>query len=971
IDDDFFAHGGDSIKAIQIISRLKKYKLTTDVTELFLHKTIRQLAKHLKTAGKSRKIPQGLIMGDVSLTPVQQWFIKNHLPGMEHFNQSVMLFSKTGFNETFLEKTFTKIVTHHDALRMVYEFDNQTIRQKNRGIEGKLFELSTYGTGEFAGLSKEETVHRITQHADRIQRSFDLQKGPMLKLGLFKTPMGDYLLIVIHHFVIDAVSWRILLEELRIGYTLAAQKKAIVFQEKTDSFKQWAHVLETYAGSKQMLMELPYWKTIEKTKVKKLPVDNKIRAYKREFKYMDAITIELTKEDTEVLLKKVNPAYNTEINDILLTALGLAVKQWAGMDRVPVHLEGHGREKIVENIEIERTLGWFTTIYPVVLEFSQTGDIGSAIKHVKETLMRVPAKGIGYGILKYLTSPEHTGGLEFRLKPEIAFNYLGRFGGENRGSGIFELAGLPQSASGDEISPEFQSEYKLHIEGVDAGGIMKLSFIYSKHEYEKESIGNLAGLMKENLLKIISHCTAAEQGEVTPSDLGYNKISIAELDGIYRAVERNTGIDGKSALRHIYPLTPLQKDVFFFSLGDRRLCFVQNEITLKGALDKELLAESIAFLFKHDDTASGIFIHEHLEEPLRIVLEGREPKMRFEDITHLEREKQDGFLETFIRDDGERGFDIAGDIPVRITLIKTGKSTWKLLWNFHHILMNAFCFGMMFERLVQIYRDLKEGKTPHIEVVPYRNYIRWQERQDREEALAYWQGYLEGYEPRAIISAYRETQIGKDKYRSASYVFSLDETVTDQLVKRAAEACVTFTTLFKAAWGRVLQQLTGSDDVVFGMVVSGRPPEIEGIQEIIGLLVNIIPVRTKPAEPGSLFQYLEELQQQEVLSKNFEYLSLSEIEALKPPEKRWVDSLLAIENDDIEDHFQSLYTGKDTGFEIKNLENNEETNFDFTVGIVPGKRIRVIFLYNTAAYKEALVTEVAGLFEKVLKEIAD
>ncbi|MCP4153160.1 MAG: non-ribosomal peptide synthetase, partial [bacterium] len=267
-----------------------------------------------------------------------------------------------------------------DALRMVYEFDNQTIRQKNRGIEGKLFELSTYGIGEFAGLSKEETVHRITQHADRIQRSFDLKKGPMLRMGLFNTPMGDYLLIVIHHFVIDAVSWRILLEEFQMGYPLAAQKKAIVFQEKTDSFKQWAHVLTTYAQSKTLLMELPYWKVVEKTKVKKLPVDNKIRAYKRKFKYLDTVSIQLTGGETDQLLKKVNPAYNTEINHILLTALGLAVKQWTGMDRVPVHLEGHGREKIVGNIEIERTLGWFTTIYPVVLEFSQTGDIGSAIK---------------------------------------------------------------------------------------------------------------------------------------------------------------------------------------------------------------------------------------------------------------------------------------------------------------------------------------------------------------------------------------------------------------------------------------------------------------------------------------------------------------------------------------------------------------------------------------------------------------
>ncbi|MCP4155379.1 MAG: non-ribosomal peptide synthetase, partial [bacterium] len=381
INDDFFALGGDSIKAIQIISLLKKHKLTTDVTRLFFHKTIRQLAKHLKVTGKNRLIHQGVVTGYVSLTPLQHWFINNHYPCLNHFNQSVMLFSKTGFNNTLMEKTFTKIVAHHDALRMVFKFDNHKVLLKNRGIEGKLFELFHHDR-DFSDLTQEETASEIKRASNSVQRSLDLQKGPLLKLATFKTPAGDYLLVVAHHFVIDAVSWRILLEELQIGYTRAAEKKDIVFQEKTDSFKDWARCLTKYADSRQLFKEIPFWKTIDETIVEKLPVDNIIEKDKRKLEYMNTVTITLGKKDTGKLLKDINHAFNTEINDILMTALAVTIKEWTGMEKIPVDLEGHGRESLAEHIEIHRTIGWFTSIYPVVLDMSGIEAISTALPHI-------------------------------------------------------------------------------------------------------------------------------------------------------------------------------------------------------------------------------------------------------------------------------------------------------------------------------------------------------------------------------------------------------------------------------------------------------------------------------------------------------------------------------------------------------------------------------------------------------------
>ncbi|MCP4157975.1 MAG: non-ribosomal peptide synthetase, partial [bacterium] len=236
IDDDFFAVGGDSIKAIQIISRLQKIGLRLEVSQLFLHKNIRKLGQYLKPidAGKVRKIDQGFVEGDVHLTPIQHWLFENNQPVAHHFNQTMTLYRKAGFDKTVLEKVFTKIIEHHDALRMVFTYKDGTgLSQKNRNADGKLFDM------ELIPIENEkEKEPFIKKESNRIQAAINLEKGPLVKLGLFKgTNHGDHLLIAVHHLVIDGISWRIILEDFESGYLQAQENKPISFQEKTDSFK--------------------------------------------------------------------------------------------------------------------------------------------------------------------------------------------------------------------------------------------------------------------------------------------------------------------------------------------------------------------------------------------------------------------------------------------------------------------------------------------------------------------------------------------------------------------------------------------------------------------------------------------------------------------------------------------------------------------------------------------------------------
>ncbi|NIM16717.1 MAG: amino acid adenylation domain-containing protein [Candidatus Aminicenantes bacterium] len=520
INDNFFEIGGDSIKAIQIAARLQKYGLKIEIRDFLLNPRIKDLSK--RTGKIARKIDQGEVEGEVRLTPIQRWFFENRFRDRHHFNHSLILYRKKGFVTDILINVFTAIVRHHDALRIVFNEAGNQVTQFNRGFKGKLFNIEIFQLDNTTDIESQ-----IVREANKIQRSIHLESG-LVKLGLFKSDKGDYLLIVIHHLVIDGISWWILLEDLEIGYKQAEKGEEIKFQDKTDSFMYWSGRLFECSASKRILKDLSYWQNIENQKIEKLPRDNEIDAQKRKRKYSEIVTMSLNPEETEKLVKEVNQAYNTEINDILLAALGLAIKEWSGNEKVLVNLEGHGRESIVGDVDISRTVGWFTSQYPVLLEMSNSHDLSFSIKFIKETLRRVPNKGISYGILKYLTPRDKKEGWLFEHHPEISFNYLGQFGrGESNPQGIFSISG---TSAGDAVSPEIDNLFTLNINGMIKGGTLTFSFSYNRYEFSRDTIEKLVAGYTSKLVDIIQHCSKKEEKELTPSDFGDHSIEIEEFE---------------------------------------------------------------------------------------------------------------------------------------------------------------------------------------------------------------------------------------------------------------------------------------------------------------------------------------------------------------------------------------------------------------------------------------------------------
>jgi non-ribosomal peptide synthase protein (TIGR01720 family) len=531
IDDNFFEIGGDSIKAIQVSARLRKYGLKLGISDLFANPTIKQSAKYVRRTNCDRLPEQGIVEGEVELTPIQRWFFNNNFTHSHHFNMAVMLYSEKGFREEYVEKVFAKIVEHHDALRMVYIAKEDRMVQMNRGVEGKLFDLEIFNFENKCNIETE-----IENEANRLQAGLNLEKGLLVKLGLFKTTGGDHLLIVVHHLVIDGISWRILFEDFETGYRQLEQEETIRFQEKTDSFRYWSHKLKEYAESKALLRELPYWRAIEETKIEPLPVDYEIGRREKKSWDSEVVRMYLDEEETRKLLKEVNRAYKTNINDILLTALGLALKEWWGIKKSVVNLEGHGRETVIQDVDIGRTVGWFTSEFPVILGMSISGDLSYAIKFTKETLRRIPNKGIGYGLLKYLTPLHKKEGVSFTFTPEIGFNYLGEFDNNSNSENDGTVFTISRMKTGDAVNPDMEIVQALDINGMVMNDVLEFSFTYNKREFKSDNIRKLADCFKTNLIRIIEHCTGKEEEELTPSDVGDEELSIEEFNDIKEMV---------------------------------------------------------------------------------------------------------------------------------------------------------------------------------------------------------------------------------------------------------------------------------------------------------------------------------------------------------------------------------------------------------------------------------------------------
>ncbi|NIM18027.1 MAG: amino acid adenylation domain-containing protein [Candidatus Aminicenantes bacterium] len=953
VNDSFFEIGGDSIKSIQISARMNKEGYKVEMKDFFQNPTISALAPFVKKTGEISD--QSIISGNVPLTPIQHWFFENKLTDRHHLNQAVMLYSKKGFDKEAIEAVFLKLQEHHDALRMIYKEDNGDIKQVNQGVDYP-FSLQV-----FDYRNRKDAASALEDKTNEIQASLCLETGPLMKLGLFHLDDGDRLLMVIHHLVIDGVSWRILFEDIETLLQQYRNGEELVLPAKTGSFKQWSEKLSEYADSESFLQEKAYWSKLEATDVPDIRKD--FDEASNIIKDLEMISFNLSEEQTHTLLTKTNEAFGTEINDILLISLGLAIRKTWGHNRLLIALEGHGREDILD-LDVSRTIGWFTSLYPVILDLSYENDLSRQIKEVKESLRQVPHKGIGYGILKYLAGTFKSD-LTFKLTPRISFNYMGRFD-EDVDRKSFEIA---RESAGNPMSLRGERNVELEITGAAANKQLTMSISYNKKHFKRQTIEALLNHYKNELIRVISYCREQERKHLTPSDLSYKKLSINQLD---RLTEQYPVED-------IWSLSPMQEGFYSvaisISAGASYAYFEQMVYHLRGELNIVYVEKSFNELLKRLEVLRTVFIHEKLDRPLQIVLKERKIDFYYQDIRNLPNKKaKASFIKQFREQDKQRSFDLGKDVLMRLSIIREEDDFYKFIWSFHHILMDGWCVGVLFSDFFEIYNSYLEGRAYRLPPVKqFRHYLEWLERQDKEAGLAFWKKYLEGYEQPVGLPKPLDRLRDDNNYKLEEHLLTIDEKQVSGLNNIAGQNQVTLNTVFQALWGILLQKYNNSDDVVFGAVVSGRPAEIDRIEDMVGLFINALPVRIKSHGQETFTQFLKSIQEGALPAKTYEYLPLAEIQSNTPLKRNLIDHMMIFENYP----FQLQLKRSDgeieqsTGFNLENVEMHEQTDYNFNIIVIPGKHYKVKFSYNSLVYESDFIEKVGLHFNQIIKQVID
>ena len=522
IHDNFFELGGDSILSFQVSARSRQAGMSLTLKQLFDNPTIAQLSTVVGTASTGQ-FEQGAVTGPVPLTPIQHLFFEQGLPDPAHYNQATLLGVRKKLDAGLLAQAVKHLLSHHDALRLRFVRGGARVQQFNAGDEkNEIFSLI-----DLSDLAEEEQRPAIEASADQLQRSLNLEVGPLIRVVLFNLGAGrpDRLLIIIHHLAVDGVSWRILLDDLYTVYDQLTRGETVQLPAKTTSFKQWAEHLHEYARSGAVLQETAYWLANARGDVKRLPLDFSdgvnTEASAR------TVSISLNQEETRSLLQEVPAAYHTQINDVLLTGLTQTFLNWTGDPGLLLDMEGHGREELTENIDLSRTVGWFTAVCPVLLQLEKTSDPGQALKSIKEQLRQVPNRGIGYGLLRYLSGKAELEALWAFQPAEVCFNYLGQWDQASAKDSPFVTA---RESSGPARGEQGLRSYLLDISGGVCDGQLQMNWTYSKDIHRRTTVEGLALTFMEALRALIAHCKSPEAGGFTPSDFPAANLSQSELD---------------------------------------------------------------------------------------------------------------------------------------------------------------------------------------------------------------------------------------------------------------------------------------------------------------------------------------------------------------------------------------------------------------------------------------------------------
>ncbi|WP_392384187.1 amino acid adenylation domain-containing protein [Marinomonas primoryensis] len=921
VHDNFFALGGDSIMSMQAVSRAAKLGLHFTVKQLFDNPTIFSLTPRI-TMKKRVQSPQVSVIGKLPLLPIQHEFF-HHSKGknLHHFNQSILLNVPADFSLTLLEQTVAALYRRHDALRLQFAKDADSINWQ----------------ASFEPISAENQLNSVMQtgydskdsadleaQCQRAQLSLNIEQGSIFKAVLLTSEAGNKLFLVIHHLVVDGVSWRIILDDLQLIYRQFKQGLPLVLEEKTASYQQWGQWLTSDRVMSSVESERPYWQKSLSDLAAVPPIPKDGAAHNKGQRGEKLLT--LTVEQTQALLKDTQQAYGTEVQELLLSALLLGLDEWRKTreqysdDYAPLSLtlETHGRDGLDGHLEVSQTLGWFTSNYPLVLN-AERGEIGDLICAVKEKIRAVPNKGMGYGLLKWF-SPEQLDHRE--VSPEILFNYFGQLDQMMDADSAFSFS---SQATGEDGSFDHMQSYAIALNGRVKNDQLSFDFNFDLTALSPAAVSDMIDAITRALQQIIEHCSARDAVRLTPADVPLANVKQQDLDNWSLSLSANN-----LRITDVYPATGMQQGLLYHSELAKDAYVTQLTVSL-AQIDPSVLKQAWQRVIARYDILRTAFLLADDGVRRQVVTDTAEINWRDVNLKGQSESQQSANIEALQAQDKSRGFDATLPTLMRFTCLKMDAGQFKLIWSNHHALMDGWCLPVIWSDLSHFYQSLLTGKQSDLPpVIPYGQYIEWLACQNTEEAQLFWTESLANIaSPTTLPSRFLPESECRDEHSIKTTLrFSSQE--TQALEALAKNSQCTLNVLVQAAWGLVLSHYSRDETVIFGVTVSGRPAELPGIETMVGLFINTLPVVMKVPKGVSVTNWLRSIHKRHIDLEEHGYLPLQDIQQLSKIKGRNIfDSIVVFENYPV-DELQGTASNKNR-LQMNELASSEQTNYALTV----------------------------------------
>ncbi|MFL9869920.1 amino acid adenylation domain-containing protein, partial [Paraburkholderia fungorum] len=933
---NFFELGGDSILSLQIVARAREAGWKVTPRQLFERQTIAELAavaiglnaalNPAFDADTGFAEDETQVEGPIGLLPIQREFFGSDIPNRHHWNQSVLLSSDKPIDTTRLHDALRVVVGHHEALRLRFTCDAQGNWHQQPG--------AVFSDAQpILWMRRADTCEQIEALCDEAQLSLDIEHGPLLRVLLIDVADGtSRVLLTVHHLVIDGVSWRILLDDLQRAFAQLDGERTpddVRLPSNGTSYRAWSQRLTIYAASGAVQAQCAYWRTQLATSAS-LPCDKDSQGGIAETRALLRTTeLQLDRGLTQRLLQVAPAAYRTQVNDLLLTALGRALCAWTGGSVIRIDLEGHGREDLFDGVDLSRTVGWFTSVHPVVLDAG--GAPGTALKRVKEALRNVPDRGLGYGMLPDLQAHSDT-----------LFNYLGQIDGQLDTHAGWRAA---TESAGTTNDPHARLTYPLSIAGQVFDGELHLTLAWSSVRFDQSTIERVVQGFRAELVGLIEHCAsdASDASDasgvsgpsgVTPSDFPLARLTQTELDALTATLPVTA-----RELQDLYPLPPMQAGMLFHTwlTPDDSAYRNQLRVDLDGLDAHRFRAAWRAVTERHDILRTGFLQHRHA----LLQWVAKSASLPLDELDWRERASRDSAsvpaeLDALAQAELAKGFDVTRPPLQRLALVRTGDARYHLIWTVHHVLLDGWSASQLIGDVLRHYG----GEPLAARGGRYRDYVEWLLKRDSHASETYWRDQLAGFDtPTRLAPALRGDAAAAEASvdattRNAGYAeahLDLDGAASERLTVFARQERVTVNTLVQAAWALLLQRYTSQDTVAFGATVAGRPDDLPGAQQLLGLFINTLPVIASPRAGMRIGDWLRAMQAQALVSREHEHTPLNEIQ-------RWAgaggeglfDSLIVFENYPVDAALKAAAPG---GLQVLDVSSHEQTHYPLTLTV--------------------------------------